>query len=51
VRSIAEAKLADVEAKIRDLQRIRQVLGRLTRDCRNDEAETCPILDALCDET
>ena len=32
VRSIAEAKLADVEDKIRDLQRIRKVLGHLTRD-------------------
>lgn len=48
VRALADERLADVEEKIRDLQRIRQVLDRLTRACRSSDATAaCPILDAL----
>lgn len=44
----AQAKLADVEAKIRDLRRIRQALLRLTADCpRSASVSDCPILEAL----
>lgn len=48
VRARAEAKIADVEDKIKALQRIKKALVRLTRECdaRSSDSE-CPILDAL----
>ena len=48
VEKRAEAKLSDIEEKIRQLQRIRRTLRKLTEACRNREATSdCPILDAL----
>jgi Hg(II)-responsive transcriptional regulator len=48
VRAAAESKLADVEAKIRDLEAIRGELSELARTCPSDgPPETCPILGAL----
>jgi MerR family mercuric resistance operon transcriptional regulator len=48
VRARAEAHHADVAAKVRDLERIRDTLDGLIAACR-DHAPTdpCPILDAL----
>src|SRR3954468_15849288 len=44
----ARATLADVEAKIRDLQSIRRQLRRLTRACAaHPRPDSCPILLAL----
>jgi MerR family copper efflux transcriptional regulator len=51
VRRQAAAKLADVEAKIRDLERIRDALASLTASCRGQgPTSDCPILAALEDE-
>lgn len=48
VEAAARAKLDDVEAKIRDLQRIRNALTRLVRSCQdNRPTSECPILAAL----
>jgi Hg(II)-responsive transcriptional regulator len=48
VRRQAEAKVADIEAKIRDLQRMRQALVKLIASCRGDgPMNGCPILEAL----
>lgn len=48
VRAQAVEKLAEVEAKIRDLAGIRAVLEELTRACPSDgPAEHCPILRSL----
>lgn len=48
VRGRAEAKLAEVEAKLRDLERIRTTLEELVGKCleRSSSGE-CPILAAL----
>lgn len=48
VRSHAEAKIADIESKIKSLQRMKKALVRMTRECsdRGSDSE-CPILDAL----
>jgi hypothetical protein len=48
VRRRTEAKVADIEAKIRDLQRMRQALLNLTASCRGDgPMNGCAILEAL----
>lgn len=48
VRSLAEAKMADVEEKIRVLEKMRQTLGELVFACKkNKKTEPCPILRAI----
>lgn len=48
VKQRAEAKLADVEAKIRDLERIRVALARLATTCSGQgPTSDCPILEAM----
>lgn len=48
VRSLAEAKMADVEGKIRVLEQMRQTLGELVVACKNNKRkELCPILRAI----
>ncbi len=51
VKRLAEAKISDVEAKIRSLKRIRTVLRNLTEAC-DEQRPTgeCPVLDALSRE-
>lgn len=52
VKMQAEAKIEDVEAKIRDLKRIRKALVTLADTCAGGTAPTseCPILDAMENE-
>lgn len=47
VREQAQAKLDAIDAKLRDLHRMREVLLGLTEACDRTEADTCPILEAL----
>jgi Hg(II)-responsive transcriptional regulator len=48
VRARATRKLADVEAKIAALKRIRRVLGRLIHACETRRPTApCPILESL----
>lgn len=48
VRRRTEAKIADVEARIRSLEAIRRALGRLADQCAVDgPVSECPILDTL----
>ena len=48
VREQAKAKVSDIEAKIADLQRMRDVLVKLVKKCHGDGAASgCPILGAL----
>jgi len=48
VRRKAKMKLADIEAKIQDLQRMRDALTCLLRTCHGDgTASVCPIIEAL----
>lgn len=45
VRRRAEAKVADIEGKIRSLQQMRRSLGRIVDRCRaKDAAEDCPLV-------
>ena len=48
VRRQAQAKLSEVEGKIRDLERIRDALAHLIAACRgHGPTSECPILEAL----
>ncbi|MCI0460819.1 MAG: MerR family DNA-binding protein [Gemmataceae bacterium] len=48
IRSKAEAKITDIEAKIDALQRMKKALTKLTRVCRGrGPISACPILEAL----
>jgi len=44
----AESKMAEIEAKIDELQRMKNALHKLTIKCASDSSlDNCPILDAL----
>jgi MerR family mercuric resistance operon transcriptional regulator len=48
VRRRAKAKIADIEAKIRVLQRMQRTLAKLVASCRGrGSTSQCPILEAL----
>ena len=48
VKGRAEAKITDIEEKIRTLQRMKRALVNLTKACSGDgPANECPILDSL----
>lgn len=48
VKARAETKIADIEDKIRTLQRMKRALLRLTQECcETGSGSECPILDAL----
>lgn len=48
VRAVAEDKIDEVEAKIRDLRRIRDTLGELVEACEGHGATSeCPIVHAM----
>ena len=48
VKSKAEAKIADIESKIRTLQRMKRALVKVTKECSGSgSTRDCPILDAI----
>ena len=48
VRRRAQAKVADIEAKVRDLQRMKKALLKVTAECSGRRpVSTCPIIEAL----
>ena len=47
VLAIAKEHLAQIEAKIADLQTIRDTLSHLVRECAGDQRPDCPILETL----
>lgn len=47
-RTLAESRIAELDARIGDLQRIRDSLGRLAETCaRPHRDRECPLLDAI----
>lgn len=50
VKALAERHLADVEAKIAELQGLRSTLENLIHACSGDERPDCPILKSLASE-
>ena len=52
VRQLVQAKIAEIEAKIRDLESMREALGELLCACRDrPKAATCPIIASLNGES
>jgi len=50
VRAAAEAKIEDIDRRIRSLRAMRHALGVLVDSCKSDgSARECPILEALDD--
>lgn len=48
VLELAEAKIADIDERLRKLRKMRRTLASLTRDCqRNRSTDECPILKAI----
>lgn len=47
VKALAEARIADIERKIRELSAMRATLQHLVARCHGDERPDCPILEDL----
>jgi MerR family copper efflux transcriptional regulator len=50
VRRLAATHLAEIDARIAELRRIRQPLQRLVERCHGDEHADCPIIEELAEE-
>jgi MerR family mercuric resistance operon transcriptional regulator len=46
-RVLAEARLADIETRLHDLQTMRRTLARLIQACRAGREAACPIVESL----
>ena len=52
VKALTEAKLAEIETRLRDLGRMRDVLAQLASECSGQgPVSGCPIIHALAHET
>jgi MerR family copper efflux transcriptional regulator len=52
VKALTRRKLEQINSKMQDLARMRDVLTELERDCAGDgDVRTCPIIEALSDGT
>jgi len=47
VKAIAEAKLAEIDRKLSELQDLRDMLRHLVANCHGDSRPQCPIIDGL----
>ena len=51
VKVLAEARLTEIDRKIRELKGLRRALAGLIEHCHGDALPDCPILDDLAGET
>jgi Cu(I)-responsive transcriptional regulator len=47
VRRLAERHIAEIDAKLAELQAMRRTLSKLVHACHGDERPDCPILEDL----
>jgi len=47
VKAMAEARIADIDRKLEELQSLRRTLGSLVAACHGDARPDCPILEDL----
>ena len=50
VKQIAQAKLEEIDAKLRELRSLRDTLQHLVRNCHGDHLPECPIIEELAGE-
>ena len=50
VRALAEAHIAELDAKLKELQAMKATLEHLVHHCHGDERPDCPIIDALAQD-
>jgi len=47
VKKLAQARISDIDAKLRELHTLRDTLAHLVTACHGDDRPDCPILDDL----
>lgn len=47
VKLVAKGHLQEIEAKIQELENLREILSHLIEHCAGDERPQCPIIDSL----
>ncbi|MCL4162976.1 UNVERIFIED_CONTAM: hypothetical protein GTU68_054156 [Idotea baltica] len=47
VKRLAQARIGDIEKKIKELESLKQNLESLTNACHGDDSPECPIIDDL----
>ena len=47
VKSLASTRIVEIDDKIRELEALRESLGKLVRQCPGDRDPSCPIIDEL----
>lgn len=47
VKALAEARLADIERRIVELQSLKRALHHLVANCHGDDRPDCPIIEGL----
>ena len=50
VKRIAQKRLAEIEGKLRDLQKLHDELSHLIEACRGDQRPDCPILKDFAEQ-
>ena len=50
VKRIAQKRLAEIEGKLRDLQKLHDELSHLVEACRGDQRPDCPILKDFAEQ-
>ena len=51
VKALTLEKIAEIDAKLSELQMLRDQLSSLATACHGDDRPNCPILDALSEKT
>jgi Cu(I)-responsive transcriptional regulator len=51
VKTIAERRLEEIDAKMRELQALHDELSHLVRACHGDDRPDCPIIEGFAGET
>jgi len=50
VKALAQAHIAELDAKLRELQAMKATLAHLVDCCRGDDRPACPIIDSLAEQ-
>jgi MerR family copper efflux transcriptional regulator len=50
VKKLALAHVSEIEARIRELESVKQAVLNLAGNCHGDDRPECPIIDELADE-